>query len=41
VLHRPVELAALIGKVKSYFKWTVTRVISRGRRNTKEEPAWH
>ena len=27
VLHRPVELAALTGKLKFCFKWTVTRLI--------------
>jgi hypothetical protein len=29
VLHRPVELAALIGEVKCYFKSPVTRLVRR------------
>ncbi len=27
VLRRPIEITAVIGKVKFYFKWTVTRRI--------------
>ena len=29
---------AATGKVKRYFKWTVIRVVSMGRRNTRAEP---